>query len=88
MRILLLMAVCCVVMKRAPVPVLADFPACPAEWRKSSLTEEADRADFDDVDDYHCFRASGASLSDVPGQSMADSYSGYQLAVETQLCRY
>ena len=44
--------------------------------------EEAQRSDFDDVDDYHCFRASGASLSDVMGQSMADSYSGYQLAVE------
>jgi len=60
---------------------VAAFPVCPATGQ-TALTEEADRADFDDVDDYHCFRASGASLSDVLGQSMADSYSGYQLAVE------
>ncbi len=59
----------------------ASFPACPAQGL-TALTEEAARADFDDVDDYHCFRASGDAFSDVLGQSMADSYRGYQLSVQ------
>jgi MSHA pilin protein MshD len=60
---------------------VATFPACPAQGL-TALTEEAARADFDDVDDYHCFRASGDTFSDVLGQSMADSYRGYQLSVQ------
>ncbi len=60
---------------------VAAFPACPAQGL-TALTEEAARADFDDVDDYHCFRASGDTFSDVLGQSMADSYRGYQLSVQ------
>lgn len=59
----------------------ASISPCPASG-SSSLTEEANRADWDDVDDYHCFRASAASLTDLYGQSLQERYSGYQLAVE------
>ncbi len=58
----------------------AAFPACPASGM-TSLTEEANRADWDDVDDYHCFRASASELTDVLGNTLASRYSGYQLAV-------
>lgn len=60
---------------------VAAFPACPTQG-SSAITEESQRADFDDVDDYHCFRASGAALVDVLGQPLADSYRNYQLAVQ------
>lgn len=58
----------------------AVFPACPASGM-TSLTEEANRADWDDVDDYHCWRASGSELTDLLGSTLASRYSGYQLAV-------
>ena len=59
----------------------ASIPACPASGM-TSLTEETNRADWDDVDDYHCFRANADSLTDLLGQSLQQRYSGYQLAIE------
>ncbi len=59
---------------------IASIPACPASGM-SVATEEASRELYDDLDDYHCLRLSGAQLSNTLNESLADSYAGYQLSV-------
>ena len=58
----------------------ASIPACPASGM-SSLTEEANRQDWDDVDDFHCLRADAATLTDWLGTSLASRYANYQIAI-------
>lgn len=59
---------------------IASIPACPAAGM-SAATEESSRDLYDDIDDYHCLRLSGAALSNALNQSLADSYAEYQLSV-------
>lgn len=58
----------------------ASMPACPVSGM-SAVTEETNRLDYDDVDDFHCLRADAASLTDWLGTSLASRYANYQLAV-------
>ncbi len=58
----------------------AAIPACPASGM-TALTEEASRQDWDDVDDFHCFRADAATLTDWLGNSLASRYANYQVAI-------
>lgn len=58
----------------------ASLPACPVSGM-SAVTEEANRQDYDDVDDFHCLRADAATLTDVLGTSLASRYANYQLAI-------
>ncbi len=60
---------------------IASIPVCPASGLSTS-TEEASRDLFDDVDDYHCLRLSGAQLSNALNESLAATYAQYQLSVE------
>lgn len=44
--------------------------------------EEANRADFDDVDDFNCLSLSGNTLTDLTGkQGLATQYSGFNVSV-------
>ena len=58
----------------------ASIPACPVTGM-SSLTEESNRQDYDDVDDFHCLRADAATLTDWLGTSLASRYANYRIAV-------
>lgn len=62
---------------------IASIPVCPASGL-STATEEASRDLFDDVDDYHCLRLTGAQLSNALNESLAQTYAQYQLSVEVQ----
>ncbi len=59
---------------------IASIPACPATGM-SSATEENSRPLYDDVDDFHCLRASGATLVNILNESQAGYYSNYQVAI-------
>jgi MSHA pilin protein MshD len=47
----------------------------------TSATEEASRNLYDDVDDFHCLRADGATLRNILNQSQAATYRNYQVAI-------
>jgi MSHA pilin protein MshD len=59
---------------------IASIPACPASGM-STATEESSRELYDDVDDFHCLRVSGAQLTNILNESLASSYAEYQLSV-------
>ena len=59
---------------------LATIPACPASGM-SSATEEASRDLYDDVDDFHCFRGTGAAVTNILNESLQQSYLNYQVSV-------
>jgi MSHA pilin protein MshD len=59
---------------------IASLPACPATGM-TSATEEASRNLYDDVDDFHCLRADGATLRNILNQSQAATYRNYQVAI-------
>ncbi len=59
---------------------IASIPACPASGM-SAATEESSRELYDDIDDFHCLRVSGAQLSNILNESLAQSYAEYQLSV-------
>jgi len=58
----------------------ATMPACPASGM-SLRTEETNRQDWDDVDDFHCLRADAATLTDWLGTSLASRYANYQVTI-------
>lgn len=43
--------------------------------------EETSRADFDDVDDYHCLSLSGDEISNSQDQALQGVYGGYKVSV-------
>ena len=56
----------------------ADLSNCAS----GLFREEANRADFDDVDDFNCLSIPGNSLTDLTGnQALADVYAGFNVAV-------
>lgn len=59
---------------------IATIPACPASGM-STATEESNRRLYDDVDDYHCLRADGATLVNILNESLASTYNSYRVAV-------
>jgi len=59
---------------------IASLPACPVSGM-SAATEEASRELYDDIDDFHCLRVSGAQLTNILNESLAASYAQYQLSV-------
>lgn len=59
---------------------IASLPACPATGM-TSATEEANRSLYDDVDDYHCLRADGGSLTDILNQNQAATYNNYRVEI-------
>lgn len=46
-----------------------------------SNREEANREDFDDVDDYHCLSVSGSDIENSLGVSSGSLYSGYSVTI-------
>ncbi|NTS75868.1 type II secretion system protein [Catenovulum sp. SM1970] len=50
--------------------------ACPSSGL-TSATEEANRVDFDDVDDYHCLTLQGESLTLGDGSTLNDVYTNF-----------
>lgn len=59
---------------------IATIPACPATGL-TAATEEANRSLYDDVDDYHCLRADGASLTNILNQSQAATYHNFRVEI-------
>lgn len=62
---------------------IAQIPTCPASGM-SSATEEAQRGQYDDVDDYHCLVESGESIQSSAGIALAALYTDYQVQVQVQ----
>lgn len=59
-----------------------SLPAnCPTDPSAMTFREEADRTEFDDVDDYHCLELSGPDVADTLAQSLTDDYRGFTLQV-------
>lgn len=48
------------------------------------LNDTGGRSGFDDVDDFHGFVGSGASLLNVLGDDLADSYTSYKVCVDVR----
>ena len=44
-------------------------------------TEEASRADFDDVDDFNCFSATGDQITDITNTALIDVYRAFTVNV-------
>lgn len=69
------------------------IPSCTGGGQLTSASEERNqsvvndysinvRSNFDDIDDYHCMVANGATIFRGTGASLGTSYSGYTLSVQ------
>lgn len=59
-------------------------PACATqtELNTCSTTEEGSRADFDDVDDFNCFSATGDQITDIIDAALIDVYKQFSVTVD------
>lgn len=55
--------------------------ATQAELTACNTTEEANRADFDDVDDFNCLNLTGNQILNVSGGSLGDIYAEFTVSV-------
>lgn len=51
------------------------------ELDNCSTTEEASRADYDDVDDFNCFTATGDQITDITNTALIDVYRAFTVSV-------
>lgn len=58
-----------------------QIPSCPSTGVSAS-TEESNRAQYDDVDDYHCLVATGAAIQSSAGAGLAALYEGYTVRIQ------
>lgn len=47
-------------------------------------TEESNRSQYDDVDDFHCYAASGTAITNIANQSLQQAYAGFSVLVTVQ----
>lgn len=55
--------------------------ATQAELNACATTEEANRADYDDVDDFNCFSATGDNITNISGQNLTNVYRNFTVSV-------
>lgn len=60
---------------------IATLPDCS---QANSWTEENSRLLYDDVDDFHCFAATGDAITNIKNVALINVYKGFQVSVTVQ----